>query len=163
MNQIKNGSAAIIFSPGDALLDLFPEELAQVQAFTGEFADLAPSVGEPLAAGLEVTDLKWWARPGDERVFVLNRAYRVLPGAGRRVLVRFIPAHGYPLEGKLWDIVLTALVEITIGRGRLWICGLDLERSVEIDPAARRFAVNLIRAASPEFSPVKVKQPESEQ
>jgi len=162
LDRVKSGSTAILFSAGEALRELFPDHIAKVETVTGEFADLGPSLGGPLADGLELTDLKWWGRSGDERVFVVNRAYQLKPGPGRRVLVRFIPAHGYLSKEKVSDLGMAALFEITIGRGRVWVCGLDLERSVEVDPAARRFALNLIRAANPEFISGNLSQSESE-
>jgi len=162
LDRIKNGSTAILFSPGDAVRDLFPEQIAQVETVVGEFADLTPSLGGPLAAGLELTDLKWWARSGDERVFVVDRAYRLRPGGGSRVLIGFVPAHGYLSKEKVAELGRAALFEISIGRGRLWVCGLDLERSVEVDPAARRFALNLVRAAHRESIPGNLSQSESE-
>ena len=43
---------------------------------------------------------------------------------------------------------LTVLFEIPLGRGRLRVCDLDLEESVEVDPAARLLAINLLHAAA---------------
>jgi hypothetical protein len=40
------------------------------------------------------------------------------------------------------------LSEIAIGKGRLWICDLDLAASAEVDPIARIFQDNLYRAAA---------------
>jgi hypothetical protein len=40
------------------------------------------------------------------------------------------------------------LFEIPVGRGRVWVCDLDLEESVAVDPAARLLAINLLRAAA---------------
>jgi hypothetical protein len=42
---------------------------------------------------------------------------------------------------------MTVLFEIPLGKGRIWVCDLDLEESVSIDPAARVLAKNLLRAA----------------
>jgi len=38
--------------------------------------------------------------------------------------------------------------EIPLGKGRLWICDLDIEASSDVDPAARIFADNLYKAAA---------------
>jgi hypothetical protein len=40
------------------------------------------------------------------------------------------------------------LFEIPLGKGRLWVCDLDLEASVSVDPLAQQFAMNLLRAAA---------------
>jgi len=81
---------------------------------------------------------------------------------GSRVLISFIPAHGYLSKEKVAELGRAALFEISIGRGRLWVCGLDLERSVEVDPAARRFALHLVRAAHRESIPGGSSHSESE-
>lgn len=40
------------------------------------------------------------------------------------------------------------LFEIPLGQGRVWVCDLDLEESVRVDPAARLLAINILRAAA---------------
>jgi hypothetical protein len=118
------------------------------KAETIEFADLAPCVDTKLSQNLEPMDLKWWARKGDWRAFIGSSSVRLRPGGGGRELVRYIPAHGYIPPEKLPEQYRTVLCEIPIGKGRLWICGLDIDASMDVDPAARIFADNLFRAAA---------------
>ena len=40
------------------------------------------------------------------------------------------------------------MFEIPVGKGRLWVCDLDFEQTLEVDPLARKFAENLCRAAA---------------
>lgn len=43
---------------------------------------------------------------------------------------------------------MTVLFEIPLGKGRIWVCDLDLEESVAVDPAAQLLMLNLLRAAA---------------
>ncbi len=65
-----------------------------------------------------------------------------------RELVRFIPAHGYIPAEKIPEQLMTVLFEIPVGKGRVWVCDLDLEESIAVDPTARIFAENLLNAAA---------------
>jgi hypothetical protein len=38
--------------------------------------------------------------------------------------------------------------EIPIGKGRLWICDLDVQDCSAVDPAAKQFELNLLAAAA---------------
>jgi len=145
---VERGATAILFSPGKGIVDLFPNDVASVRAVTGEYADYAPSAGTVLTAGLRAMDIKWWGRRDDWRVFVASSAHRLKPGGAARELIRFIPAHSYIAAERVPEQYLSVLFEISLGRGRLWICDLDLEESVSVDPAARVLALNLLRAAA---------------
>jgi hypothetical protein len=93
-------------------------------------------------------DLKWWGRKEDWRVFVADSAHRLKPGGGARELIRFIPAHSYIPEEKVPEQYMAVLFEIPVGKGRVWVCDLDLENAISIDPAAQLFTTNLLRAAA---------------
>jgi len=145
---VEQGATAILFSPGKSILDLFPNDVLDVKKVTGEYADYAPSAGTKLAAGLRAMDIKWWGRKGDWRVFVASNAHRLKPNGAARELIRFIPAHSYIPAERVPEQYMAVLFEIPVGKGRVWVCDLDLEESVSIDPAARIFAGNLLHAAA---------------
>ena len=145
---VERGATAVLFSPGKGIVDLFPNDVLEVKKVTGEYADYAPSTGTKLTAGLRAMDVKWWGRKDDWRVFVASSAHRLKPGGAARELIRFIPSHSYiPIE-KVPEQYLSVLFEIPVGKGRVWVCDLDLEESISIDPAARIFAGNLLQAAA---------------
>jgi hypothetical protein len=148
--QIEQGATAIVFSPpADAMKDLFPDDIDLANADNvGEYADWIPAAGTKLSDGLEPMDLKWWARRDDWRSFIALGFHRVKTGGKARELVRFIPSHGYIPERSVPGMFRTVLLEIPLDKGRLWVCNLDLEASVEVDPAARLFAGNLLAAAA---------------
>jgi hypothetical protein len=146
-HRIESGETVVVLSPGKRIVELFPKDVQAYRELTGEYADWAPSKGTRLATGLEKMDLKWWGREGDWRVFVASGAHRLVKGGTARELVRFIPAHSYITPERVPDQYLTVLFEIMIGKGRLWVCDLDLLQSVGVDPAARLFASNLLAAA----------------
>jgi hypothetical protein len=141
------GATVIVLSPGKALVDLFPEAVEGTRSATGEFADWSPAAGTALAEGLDKMDLKWWARRNDWRLFVNSSAHSLKAGGRARELVRFIPAHSYIPAEKKAGMYYSVLFEIPLGKGRLWVCDLDLLESMDVDPAARLFARNLVRAA----------------
>jgi beta-galactosidase len=144
---VENGATAIVFAPGKNIVDLFPRDVASLKNLTGEFADFAPSAGTKLTEGLKPMDIKWWGRQNDWRVFVASSAHRLKPGGTARELIRFIPAHSYIPEERVPEQYMTVLFEIPVGKGRIWVCDLDLEESIAVDPAARALATNLLRAA----------------
>ena len=130
---------------------MWPRVMAPVgegRKVTGEYADVAPAAGTQLTAGLRPMDVKWWGRKDDWRVFVASTAHRLKPGGAARELIRFIPAHSYIPADRVPEQYLSVLFEIPVGRGRVWVCDLDLEESVAVDPAARLLAINLLRAAA---------------
>ncbi|MEO6034638.1 MAG: hypothetical protein ABIQ35_05240 [Verrucomicrobiota bacterium] len=145
---IEQGATAIVFSPGEKLAKLFPAEVIDAKKAPGEFADFSPCATTMLADGLRPMDLKWWGRKDDWRVFVADTSHRLQTNSMARELVRFIPPHGYIPAEKLPEQYRSVFFEIPLGRGRLWVCDLDLEASISADPAAQRFAMNLLRAAS---------------
>lgn len=147
-DKISNGATAILFSPGKEIVKTFPEAFVESKKMTGEYADFFPIAGTPLARGLEKMDLKWWARRDDWRTFVASEAQRLRPNGAARELIRYIPPHGYITPEKLPDQYWAVLSEIRLGQGRLWVCDLDLDRCVGIDPAADLFARNLFQAAA---------------
>ncbi|MEO6334772.1 MAG: glycoside hydrolase family 2 TIM barrel-domain containing protein [Pyrinomonadaceae bacterium] len=147
-NAAINGATVVVFSPGKLIQDLFPNDVSGTRNVSGEFADWTPATGTKLVKDLEPMDLKWWARDHDWRVFVASEAHRLNPKGSARELIRFIPAHGYIPPEKIPEQFMTVLFEIPLGKGRLWICDLDLEESVGLDPAARGFAENLFSAAA---------------
>ncbi len=144
---VEQGATAILFSPGKSVVDLFPKDVWEVKRVTGEYADYAPSAGTKLTAGLRAMDIKWWGRKDDWRVFVASSAHRLKPNGAARELIRFIPSHSYIPAERVPEQYLTVLFEIPVGKGRVWVCDLDLEESVAVDPAARLLAMNLLRAA----------------
>jgi hypothetical protein len=146
--KIENGATAIIFSPGSKIARLFPEAVRESKSFVGEFADLFPVAGTPLAMGLQPMDLKWWGRTNDWRVFVASQAQRLQTNGMARELIRFIPAHGYTALDKLPEQYWSVLWQMRLGRGRLWVCDLDLDACASVDPAAALFRENLLRAAA---------------
>jgi hypothetical protein len=146
--RIEDGATAIVFSPTKQILSYFPADIMDVRTSIGEFADWMPVRGTKLAENLEPLDLKWWARKGDSRVFIANTSHRLKPGGKGRELIRFIPPHAYISEDKVPEQYRVVMSEIPVGKGRLWICDLDLDASVDVDPVARIFAENLYRAAA---------------
>ena len=144
---IERGATAIAFSPGDKLTSMFAAAILDAKVAPGEYADFSPCAGTVLAEGLGPMDLKWWGRKNDWRVFVADTSHRLTTNSTARELIRFIPPHGYIAEEKKPEQYRTVLFEIPIGAGRLWVCDLDLEKSVFEDPVAQRFALNLLRVA----------------
>ena len=147
-NAALNGATVVVFSPGKKIQDLFPNDVSAVKNVNGEFADWTPATGTKLAANLQPMDLKWWARSEDWRVMVAGESHKLNPKGAARELIRFIPSHGYIALDRISEFIQTVLFEIPVGKGRVWICDLDLEESVSIDPAARIFAENLLNAAA---------------
>lgn len=114
----------------------------------GEFVDWTPARGTKLVLGLEPMDLRWWGRKDDWKAYVSLGSFRLKPTGKARELFRYIPAHGYiPAEKVPWQM-RTVLFEIPVGKGRLWVCNLDLAASVGIDPVADIVARNLVAAAA---------------
>lgn len=153
---VENGATAIVFSPGQKFSALFPSEIEDVRNAPGEYADFSPCAGTTLAEGLQPMDLKWWGRKDDWRVFVANTSHRLKAGSSARELIRYISPHGYIPEDKVKEQYRTVLFEIPLGKGRLWVCDLDLEASVSVDPLAQIFARNLLRAAADAHSTDKL-------
>ncbi len=145
---LEKGATAIVFSPGKGAVDLFPDDVLSVKTVTGEYADFAPTVNTQLTNGLKPMDIKWWGRKDDWRVFVASSAHRLKSGGSARELIRFIPSHGYIPAERVPEQYMTVLFEIPLGRGRVWVCDLDLEESVAVDPAARLLTLNLLNAAA---------------
>jgi hypothetical protein len=113
-----------------------------------EFADFSTAAGTRLTQNLQPMDIKWWTRENDWRAHCGTTSVRLRPDGGGRELIRYIPPHGYIPEEKRPEQYRAVLCEIRIGKGRLWICNLDIEASQSIDPAARIFTDNLYRAAA---------------
>ncbi|MEO5803378.1 MAG: glycoside hydrolase family 2 TIM barrel-domain containing protein, partial [Verrucomicrobiota bacterium] len=147
-STIEGGATAIVFSPGTNFTEMFSPEILNRTNTVGEYADFAPSAGTKLAEGFAPMDLKWWGRKNDWRVFVAGVSHRLKSGSSARELIRFIPSHGYIPEDKAKEQYRTVMFEIPLGKGRLWVCDLDLEAAVSVDPSAQQFAVNLLRAAA---------------
>jgi hypothetical protein len=109
-------------------------------------------------------DLKWWARKNDWRAMIGTTSQRLKPGGKARELIRYIPPHGYIPKEKIPEQYRVVLSEITLGKGRVWVCDLDIDASMDVDPAARMFADNLFRAAAdPESTRNLPKVPTHEQ
>ncbi|HXU78540.1 MAG TPA: hypothetical protein VN794_18335, partial [Methylomirabilota bacterium] len=153
---VERGATAIVFSPGQSFTGFFASDLMDARVAPGEFADFAPCAGTKLAEGLAPMDLKWWGRRGDQRVFVADTSHRLQAGGRARELIRYIPPHSYISEDKKAEQYRVVLAEIPIGHGRLWVCDLDLESSVRVDPAAQRFTLNLLQAAADPASTKKL-------
>jgi hypothetical protein len=151
--KIESGATAVVFSPSKEIVAMFPGDLLDVRGDTkkpdfAEFADWYPVRGTKLAKDLEPMDLKWWARKDDWRAYVAGTSHRLKPGGKARELLRYIPAHSYIAAERVPEQYRAVMSEIPIGKGRLWICDVDLEASAQVDPAARLFAENLLRAAA---------------
>ena len=151
-DKIAAGATAIVFSPANKdIAALFPEALLadakETQKYI-EFADIAPILGTKLAEHLEPMDLKWWARPKDGRAFLGTSSERLKPDGPGRELIRYIPPHGYISPDKLAEQYRVVLCEIPVGKGRVWICDLDVDACAAVDPAARLFAEDLYAAAA---------------
>ncbi|CAN5643078.1 hypothetical protein BH24ACI2_BH24ACI2_08540 [soil metagenome] len=144
----QNGTTVIVFSPDKKIVELFPDDVLSVKNVSGEFADWMPAAGTKFAENLQPMDIKWWGRKNDWRVFIASSAHRLNPKGAARELIRFIPAHGYIPPEKIPEQFMTVLFEIPVGKGRIWVCNLDLEESVSVDPTARIFAANLLSAAA---------------
>jgi hypothetical protein len=144
----KQGATVIIFSPDKKIQELFPNEVLSVKKVSGEFADLTTATGTKFVENLQPMDIKWWGRKNDWRAMVASSAHRLNPTGTAREIIRFIPAHGYISTEKISEQFMTVLFEIPVGKGRIWVCDLDLEESISIDPAARIFAENLLTAAA---------------
>src|SRR5439155_13951288 len=113
-----------------------------------EFADWSPCAGTKLAENLQPLDLKWWARKDDWRAFIGTTSRRLNAGGHARELIRYIPSHSYIAKEKVPDQYRVVLCELPLGKGRLWVCDLDIYASIDVDPAARIFADNLFAAAA---------------
>jgi hypothetical protein len=146
--QIEDGATVIVLSPSDEILKLFPDEILDSKPGEAEFADWSPIAGTKLAENLQPMDLKWWARTNDSRLFIASQSHRLKENGHARELLRYIPPHSYISADKLPEQYRTVLFEIPLGKGRLWICDLDLFECLSLDPAARLFADNLFRAAA---------------
>jgi hypothetical protein len=145
---IESGATAIVFSPTEKFVDLFSSDIMDAKRTVGEFADLSPCAVTLLADGLAPMDLKWWSRKDDWRTFISYVSHRLQTNSTARELIRFIPVHGYISEEKVKEQYRTVLFEIPLGKGRLWGCDLDIEASLSVDPAAQKFAKNLLGAAA---------------
>ena len=145
---IEAGATAIVFSPGEKFTAMFTTDVGEGRVAPGEYADFSPCAGTPLVQGLSPMDLKWWGRKDDWRVFVADTSHRLRTKTRARELIRFIPAHSYIAADKVPEQYRTVMFEIPLGRGRLWGCDLDIEASLNVDPAARQFMINLLRAAA---------------
>lgn len=146
--RIENGATAIVFSPGSEIIKLFPKAVRDSKKVDGEYADFSPIAGTPLARDLQPMDLKWWGRTNDWRTFVASRAEHLITNGPARQLIRFIPPHGYVAFDKVADERMTVMWELRLGKGRLWVCDLDLDQCAGVDPAAELFEENLYHAAA---------------
>jgi hypothetical protein len=146
--QIEDGATVIVLSPSDEILKLFPDDILDSKPGEAEFADWSLIAGTKLVENLQPMDLKWWARTNDSRLFIASQSHRLKPTGHARELLRYIPPHSYISADKLPEQYRTVLFEIPLGKGRLWICDLDIFECLSIDPAARLFADNLFRAAA---------------
>jgi hypothetical protein len=146
--QVEAGATAVLLDPGDAAAKLFPKNVLDVKAALAEFADWLPVAGTELSDGLEPMDIKWWTRKNDWRMLIGHQSHRLKADENTRELLRFIPPHSYIPADKVPEQYRTVFFEIVLGKGRLWVCDLDLENSVGVDPAADLFARNLLRAAA---------------
>ncbi len=162
--QVESGATAILFSPSKQIVELFPNDLLDVKSDVAEFADFAPCAGTKLVETLQPLDLKWWARKDDWRAFIATTSHRLKPGGKARELIRYIPAHSYIAKEKVPDQYRCVMSEVPSGKGRIWICDVDLAASAEVDPIARIFADNLSRAAAdPESTKTLPKVPSHEE
>ncbi|MEO6654795.1 MAG: glycoside hydrolase family 2 TIM barrel-domain containing protein [Pyrinomonadaceae bacterium] len=146
--MVEQGATAVLFSPGKSAVDLFPDDILGVKNVTGEYADLSPSAGPPLTEGLQPMDIKWWGRKNDWRVFVASSSHRLKAGGAARVMISFIPSHGYIAPERVPEQLMSVLFEIPMGKGRAWICDLDFEESLTTDPAAQLLMSNILKMSA---------------
>jgi len=147
-HQIEDGATVIVLSPSAEILNLFPDDILDSKPGEAEFADWSPIARTKLAENLQPMDIKWWARTNDSRLFISSQSHSLKPTGHAREILRYIAPHSYISPDKVPDQFRTVLFEIPLGKGRLWICDLDLFECLSIDPVARLFADNLFRAAA---------------
>jgi hypothetical protein len=145
--KIEGGATVVLMSPGKGLAKQFPDDIVDVKSGMGEFADPSPVLGTPLGKDIKPMDIKWWARKGDWKCYVATQSHRLKEGGKARSLLDFTPAHSYISAEKLPDQFRTVLFEIPLGRGRLWVCDLDFNASLGVDPAADLLMRNIQQAA----------------
>lgn len=155
--RIDNGATAIVYSPGAEIMKYFPDDVLSSTKVLGEFADWAPAADTPLARDLQPMDIKWWARKGDHRMLICRQAHRLKPGGKAREIIRFVPSHGYIRPERVPEQIMTVLFEIPLGKGRVWVCDLDVVECAQTDPAAQLFLRNLWAAAADPHSMDKLK------
>ncbi len=119
------------------------EELKKLLAIAkqngGEFAEVVEKVS-PLNNGLSCSDYMWWAHP-EKRVNTYNQSiyYKSLIPKNVTPIVKHIPLHTYGLKWRVQYLVL----EVNTGKGKIILSTLNFD-GVDLDPAAARFAVNLV-------------------
>jgi predicted TIM-barrel fold metal-dependent hydrolase len=145
---VEQGATAIVMSPGLAFTQVFGEDILEVKKGPVEFADTAPIARTTLSEGIRLMDVKWWGRTNDTRVFAGSQSHRLTAKTSARVLLQYIPPHSYIAADKVPEQYRTVLFELKIGKGRIWVCDLDFEETLPVDPIARQFAGNLFRAAA---------------
>lgn len=155
--KVQAGATALVYSPGEEILKYFPDDVLSSTKVIGEFADWSPAADTPLGRDLQPMDIKWWARENDPRCFVASQAHRLKPEGHAREMIRFIPSHGYIKPEKVPEQIMTVLFEIPVGKGRVWVCDLDLDQCANVDPAAQLFQRNLFAAAADPHSMDKLK------
>jgi beta-galactosidase len=123
----------------------------------------------PVSSGLDAQDFQDWAGTSNlvaayPQTSQLKKAPHNGPYHGwrwgNRHMVSSAPIEkphrsGWrPILESEFDLAYTPLMELDYGKGRLIWCGLDLEEHVNVDPAARRVAAQLMRyAATARLSP----------
>ncbi len=142
----ESGGTVVVIGLGARAQKLFPDAISRSRDVTGEFVDISDTP-DALKRGLAKTDLKWWYRT-DGRAFVASATHNLKPEGPARPLARHTVVHGYIDEAKKADYITSPLVDIPAGKGRFVLCDLDLASSVDVDPAARRFACNLLAWAA---------------
>lgn len=143
---VANGGTAILLNAGEKARTLFPDCIERSREISGEFVETADTPAA-LTDGLKRFDIKWWGR-NDDKAFVISATHNLKPGSAAKPLARHIVVHGYIDEAKKPEYITSPLVEIPAGKGRFVLCEFTLEDSVAFDPAARRFAANLLNWAS---------------
>jgi hypothetical protein len=135
---------------GQSVLVVSPQTLEALQPWTGkiELINDAPN-GEsvdiiektsPLWTDLSRMDLAWWAHP-EKRVNTYDQCVQFLDEIPECVtpIVQHIPIHPYILT---WRVGYQ-LLELEVEKGRVIVSTLNFD-GVDLDPAAARFAVNVI-------------------
>lgn len=141
---IKNaaqGATVLVISPTSIspVIDQLGDAFLSNPSHGGEFAEVVEKVS-PLNNGLSCSDYMWWAHP-EKRVNTYNQSiyYKSLIPKNVTPIVKHIPLHTYGLKWRVQYLVL----EVNTGKGKIILSTLNFD-GVDLDPAAARFAVNLV-------------------
>ncbi|HTV60983.1 MAG TPA: hypothetical protein VMH30_00285 [Verrucomicrobiae bacterium] len=148
-NQLKSfvsqGGRVLMLHPGQALVDLFPNQVAGYKSKEGEIVTMhIPE--SPVFSGIQPLDMAWFDR-GDRRLpIACSGVYQIV---GRRddttALADQCDFHGYLQDpSEIIKYSGTPLLEIQIGRGCLIASEMNFASDGN-DPISRRIFINIIK------------------